>query len=103
MGFFAIYMSPLEKCLFRYAYLFIYFDIELQELFEYVPGLELNIFTCIFIFGLTLKVKSVFISHNRIYNHPSLTEEEKGGPEKVSHWPKDTQIEESGFEPLVAF
>ena len=68
-----------------------------------MPGLELNIFMCIFISGLTLKVKSIFISHNRNYNHPSLTEEENGGPEKVSHLPKDTQIEESGFEPLVAF
>lgn len=97
MGFFAIYMSPLRNVyLDSPIYLFI-FDIELQELFEYVPGLELNIFTCIFIFGLTLKVKSVFISHNRNYNHLASRGGERR-PRKRCHWPKDT-TEESGFEP----
>ena len=58
--FFAIYMSPLEKCLFRSAYLFIYFDIELQELFEYVPGL---------FYFLTLQYCIDFV----IYQHESAT------------------------------
>ena len=58
--FFAIYMSPLEKCLFRSAYLFIYFDIELQELFEYVPGL---------FYFLTLQYCIDFA----IYQHESAT------------------------------
>ena len=69
--FFAIYMSPLEKCLFRSAYLFIYFDIELQELFEYVPGLFYFIF---YLYNIVLVLPYINMNLPQVYTcSPSWT------------------------------